>query len=113
MAERMISLAPVQPVINNVESDIYTVPAGVEAVISSLVICNVSATLPAKVNVRKAKGGAATNINQSGLRNQLVGPEETMVFSPAYTLAVGDKIRVSSDTGTVVFDVNGSEVGGG
>ena len=109
MAERHISQAPIQPGATT-EADLYTVPSGFEAIISTLMICNNHATASDTFRVRKALNGAATNVNQSWFNEVPIGPGESMKLDAGMTLGDTDVIRVRSVGGNVVFDIGGVEV---
>lgn len=105
----MISQAPIKPGAGS-EQTLYTTPAGYESVIASIIVCNTSSTDSDTFRLRKSKGGAATDISQSQYEAQEIGPGETFILSPAYTLTAGDLLRVRSVGGNVTFDINGTEV---
>lgn len=107
--ERMIRQAPIQPSAGTI-TDLYAVPSGFESIIASIIVCNIDDTNSATFKIRKALDGAANAASQAGWDDAELGPNETMVISPAYTLGGADKIRCSSSTGTVTFDANGTEV---
>lgn len=107
--ERMIRQAPIMPS-SGVMTDLYAVPSGFESVIASIIVCNTDDSNSASFKIRKALDGATDATNQAGWDDAELGPNETIVISPAYTLGGADKIRCSSSTGTVVFDANGTEV---
>ena len=90
--------------------DLYTVPSGTAAVISSLVVTNVTASA-AVVNVFVRQSGATATTSNSILYEVSVAANTVAAFTLGITMAAGDKITVRSDTANAVaFHAFGSEV---
>lgn len=90
-------------------TDLYTVGNGLQAVISSVVVCNRGADeLHFRLSV--AVAGAADAPFQYLYWDTPVGPGETFIAAFAGTLDQTDKIRCQSDTANASFNAFGSEV---
>lgn len=90
-------------------TDLYTVPNGVQVVISSVVICNRGAGA-ATFRLSAAKNGAADAPAFALYFDTPIGPGETFIANVAATLSQTDKIRCQADTATLSFNCFGSEV---
>lgn len=91
-------------------ANLYTVPSGTAAVISSLVVTNVTDT-EALVNVFVRQGGASATTSNSILYEVPVAPYTVAAFTLGITMAAGDIITVRSATANAVaFHAFGSEV---
>lgn len=90
--------------------DLYTVPSGTAAVISSLVVTNVSADI-AIVNVFVRQLGTTATTSNSILYEIPVNANTVATFTLGITMGAGDLITVRSDTANAVaFHAFGSEV---
>ena len=92
-------------------ADLYTVPAGKEAVISTLAVCehnNVSATY--QVLVRP--GGATAADVHRVIFDAPIAARDTIFVTTGIALAAGDVVTVEAATGDVTFTafVNETEV---
>jgi hypothetical protein len=92
------------------ETDLYTVPASTEAVISTLTITNVTgAGASAQVFVRIA--GAAASISNAVLYDVPLGANSIAAFTLGITLSGTDVVTVRSSAGaTLTFQLFGSEI---
>ena len=90
-------------------TDLYTVPANTEAVISSIVIAHVGGGVKSYM-VAIAIGGAADNLKQRLVENKNLSVNATDTLVIGITLAAGDIIRVESNLGSVAFNVFGTEI---
>lgn len=96
---------------------LYTVPAGTSAIVSSIVVCNIS-NLNKGFAVAVAVAGAADTQKQylygSPTTGLFIDPLDTFVATAGLTLAAGDLIRVR-DLGPsfgngLAFQLFGSEI---
>lgn len=89
---------------------LYTVPASTEAVISTLTICNRSATAGAKVRVAvRVAGGAIAD--EDYLYYDLVIPtNETFATTIGITLAATDVVSVYAESTDISFNLFGQEI---
>lgn len=106
--ERMGILGQQAPAANTL-TDLYTVPAGTQSVISSVVVCNRGATTAA-FRLSAAPLGAGDAPAQALYFDTPIGPGETFIASFAGTLGQTDKIRCRGDTANLSFNCFGSEV---
>ena len=91
-------------------ANLYTVPSGTAAVISSLVVTNVTDT-EALVNVFVRENGASATTSNSILYEVPVAKNSVAAFTLGITMAAGDIITVRSATANAVaFHAFGSEV---
>ena len=94
-------------------ADLYAVPSGAQAVISTLHLVNTS-SVSSRVTVfaRKFDGTlSAAGVGNAILSNVLVSPGAPVSFTIGITLAGGDVITVSTETSnTVTFHAFGSEI---
>jgi hypothetical protein len=88
---------------------VYTVPSGRSAVISSIIVCNRSATATTyRVALRPA---GATLADQHYVAYDVpVGGNDTTTISIGITLAATDVVTVYTAAATVSFTVSGSEI---
>mgnify|MGYP007090089655 CR=1 FL=1 len=94
----------------NTDTNIYTVPAATNAIVSTLAVCNLNTSVPATYRVAVRPGGAAL-ANQHYISYEFNapaadGPRETI----GMTLNAGDVVTVRSSSGTVSFNLFGSEI---
>ena len=90
------------------ETDLYTVGAGTSTVISSIVICNRSAT-QATFRVSISVSGGATATKDYIYYDLIIAGNDTFVATIGMTLAATDKIRVYSSTANLSFNLFGQE----
>ena len=94
-------------------TDVFTVPASTEIVISSVVISNTAqqaSPQDAFVRVSIAIGGAADSIKQYLVYDTKILKNNTLALVLGITLAATDKIRVFSDQTDVAFNFFGTEI---
>lgn len=91
-------------------ADLYTVPASTEAIISTLIISNNTATEAAfRIFVREAGAAAATS--NSIAYDTIIGANTQVAFTLGLTLSATDIITVRSSTGgALTFSAFGSEL---
>ena len=90
-------------------TDIYTVPALTSTTISSIVVCNQSATATA-FRISVAIAGAANTAAQYLYYDVAIGGNQTFVATIGVTLATTDKVRVYNTRATLSFNLFGIEV---
>jgi len=91
------------------DTTLYTVGAGASAVVSTLTVCNRSATAATfRVAVRPA-GAVLANLHYVYYDAPLAG-NATFAATLGITLAATDVVTVRSDTGNVSFSLFGTEV---
>lgn len=109
MAEQTKVLGQRDPVAATLEI-IYTVTAPVTgAVISSLVVCNRSAT-PTEFRIAVSPAGAAISDEQYQYFDRPIGAFDTFAATFGIGLEVTDVVRVYATLATVSFSVHGLEI---
>ena len=90
-------------------TDVYTVGAGKQAIVSSLIVCNRSAS-PVTYRVAVRPSGA-TIANQHYLAYDVtVNGSDTTIMTIGVTLSATDVITVYASTANLSFGVYGSEI---
>jgi hypothetical protein len=89
---------------------LYTVPAATSAVISSVVICNLSTTAADSVSILIKIAGAATSNQQYILSLLPMQPNNTYSAVLGISLATTDVISCFSTNGTCSFNIFGVQV---
>lgn len=90
--------------------DLYTVPSGTAAVVSTLAISNVTGS-SANATVYIRKNGEAATTNNSIIYSASIAGNSVATFTIGITLAAGDIITVQSATAnSLAFHAFGSEV---
>jgi glucose-6-phosphate dehydrogenase assembly protein OpcA len=88
---------------------LYTVPAATSAVISSIVVANLTATSATfRIAVRPA-GASITNAHYVGY-DITVGASDSTVLTLGITMAATDVLSVYGSTANLTFQAYGSEI---
>lgn len=90
-------------------TDIYTVPASTEAVISTITVCNQSATATS-FRISIAPAGAADTASQYIYYDVAIAGNDTFAATLGISLATTDVIRVYNTLATLSFTVTGVEI---
>lgn len=88
-------------------TDLYTVPAATEAVLSTLVVCNKGAACTVRVAVRVA--GATLTDKQYIIYDALVPGSDSLNLTLGISLAATDVVTVYASTADVSFSAFGGE----
>lgn len=88
---------------------LYTVPAATSAVVSTVSVCNRSAT-PTAFRISVAIAGAADNNVQYVAYDVPIQANETQTFTIGMTLATTDVVRCYATLATLTFIAFGSEI---
>lgn len=108
MAEAIKVLGQANPAATTL-TDLYTVPASTEAVVSTIAICNrTSSNRTFRVSV--AIGGAADSLEQYVYYDTLVLKNDSIFATIGVTLGAGDKVRIYADAVGLSFSLFGTEV---
>ena len=91
------------------ETDLYTVPASTEAVISTVVVCNRSAS-DAQYRISVAPDGATTANSQYLAYDVTVGASDSTTLTLGITVDATDKVRVYASSADLTFSAFGSEI---
>ena len=102
----MLGQAPPAPTTN---TTLYTVPAGTQAIISTISVCNLTqGELLFRIAIRP---GGATLANQHYIAyNAKVAGQDTTFITVGATLSAGDVITVYESAADIVFSAFGSEI---
>lgn len=90
-------------------TDLYTVPAATNTVVSTIMITNRSGTATS-FRISVAVGGAADNNKQYIAYDVPIEGNESFDFTIGATMAATDVIRVYSTLATLSFNAFGSEI---
>jgi len=90
------------------ETDLYTVPGATSTVVSTVMICNRSAT-PTTFRLSIAVGGGATTNPDYIAFDAPIGANDVIGLTIGATLAATDKIRCYATLATVSFSAFGEE----
>lgn len=90
-------------------TDVYTVPAATSAVVSSICVCNRSAT-PTTFRLSVAPGGAADANSQYIAYDVPIGANEAWSFVEGITMATTDKLRIYAGANTLSVSAFGVEI---
>ena len=91
------------------ETDLYTVPASTEAIISTLVVANRSSS-DATFRISASAAGAATTDQDFLAYDLTCGGNGINAFTFGITLGATDKIRVYASSADLSFNLFGSEI---
>lgn len=90
-------------------TDLYTVPASTETIVSSLVVCNRAST-SATYRLSVSSDGAVLADSQYLVYDANINGNETVALTLGITINATDKIRVYSSTTNLTFNAFGSEI---
>jgi hypothetical protein len=90
-------------------TDLYTVPAATQTVVSTLVVCNRTGN-NRRVRVSVAPAGAADSPEQYLLYDVLILKSDSNFYTLGLSLAATDKVRVEADAAGLSFSLFGTEV---
>ena len=90
-------------------TDAYTVPGATSATISTITVCNQSATATS-FRVSVAVAGAGDTAKQYLYYDIPIPGNETFVFTIGITLAATDVVRVYNTLATLSFNIFGVEI---
>jgi hypothetical protein len=91
------------------ETDLYTVPASTQAVISTLVIANRGATA-ATFRLSTSVAGAATATKDYLAYDVAISGNSFVTLTIGISLGAADKVRVYASTANLSFNVYGMQV---
>jgi len=89
-------------------TDAYTVPAATQCTISTITVCNQSAT-PTSFRIQIAPGGAASATSQYMYFDVAIGGNDTFACTFGITLGAGDVVRVYNGLASCSFGIYGVE----
>ena len=93
----------------NTLTDVYTVPSATQTVISTITICNQTAS-NASYSISVAQDGAADANSQYIIRGGVVPAADSIGITLGITANAADVIRGNTNTSNVSFNIFGSEI---
>ena len=93
----------------NTLTDVYTVPSATQAVISTITVCNQTAS-NASYSISVAQDGAADSNTQYIIRGGVVPAADSIGITLGITVDASDVIRANTNQANVSFNIFGSEV---
>lgn len=109
MASTYKVLGQVVPSLPNTETDVYTVPANTQAVISTIIVANLQTVSGVFRIAVRPDAEALADKHYIAFDVPLIGTDST-TLTLGLTLDAGDVITVRTDLDTVAFNVFGSEI---
>jgi hypothetical protein len=91
------------------DTDLYTVPADTEAVVSTIVVCNRTGDLPV-VRVAVRPDGAALAPEHYIAHDTPTLANDSIMLTLGVTLDAGDVVTVRTSQATVSFSMFGAEI---
>ncbi len=102
------NLGQIESALTTIE-DVYTVPSGKSAVVSSIVLCNTTNDV-AYVRVSHAIAGATSNDKQFLYYDIPLPSNNTFIATIGVTMASDDTLRLYSSVAGVAMNVYGNEI---
>ena len=93
----------------NTLTDVYTVPSSNSAVISTITVCNQSAS-NASYSLAIAPDGASDDPAQYLIRGGVVPAADSIGITLGITMDAADVLRANTNSSNVSFNIFGSEV---
>lgn len=90
-------------------TDLYTVPASTQAVVSCFTVCNQSAT-PATFRIAFRPAGAVLAAKHYTHYDVSINGNDTLMWNPGIGLATTDVITIYASTANLSFTASGQEV---
>lgn len=90
-------------------TDLYTVPGATSAILSTITVCNRSAT-PTTFRISIAPAGAADATSQYIYYDHPIGGNRTFAATLGFSLAAASVVRVYATLATLSFSLNKIEV---
>jgi hypothetical protein len=108
MATTYKVLGQLNPAANTL-SNVYTVPAATQAVISTITVCNQSAS-NASYSISVSNNGVADNASHYIIRGGVVPAADSIGITLGLTLDASDQIRANTNSANISFNIFGSEI---
>jgi hypothetical protein len=90
-------------------TDVYTVPASTEAIVSSITVCNRASTADT-FRIATLVGGGTVATTDYIAYDAPIGPNDFMVITLGIGLATTDQVEVYAGTANLTFQVFGMEI---
>ncbi len=92
------------------ETTLYTVPASTQTVVSSIAICNQTASSATFRIAVRPSADATTVAKHYLVYGTTVGAADTVILTVGVTMAAGDKIMIFGSNANLSFSAYGSEI---
>jgi len=103
MATTYKVLGQLNPAANTL-SNVYTVPAATQAVISTITVCNQSAS-NASYSISVSNNGVADNASHYIIRGGVVPAADSIGITLGLTLDASDQIRANTNSANISFNI--------
>jgi len=90
-------------------TDIYTIASATQAVISTITVCNQSAS-NASYSISVSNNGVADNASHYIIRGGVVPAADSIGITLGLTLDASDQIRANTNSANISFNIFGSEI---
>ena len=108
MATTYKVLGQANPVANTL-TNIYTVPGATQAVISTITVCNQSAS-NASYSIAVATNGEADNVKHYLIRGGVGPAADSIGITLGITIDAADVVRGNTNSSNISFNIFGSEI---
>ena len=108
MATTYKVLGQLNPTANTL-SNVYTVPSATQAVISTITVCNQSAS-NATYSISVSNNGVADNASHYIIRGGVVPAADSIGITLGLTLDATDQVRCNTNSANISFNIFGSEI---
>jgi hypothetical protein len=108
MATTYKVLGQLNPTANTL-SNVYTVPSATQAVISTITVCNQSAS-NASYSISVSNNGVADNASHYIIRGGVVPAADSIGITLGLTLDASDQVRCNTNSANISFNIFGSEI---
>jgi hypothetical protein len=93
----------------NTLSNVYTVPSATQAVVSTITVCNQTAS-NVSYSIAVAPDGQADNVRHYIIRGGVVPAADSIAMTLGITIDANDQIRANTNNNSVSFSIFGSEI---
>ena len=93
----------------NTLTDVYTVPASTQAVISTISVCNQTGT-NASYSIAVAPNGASDTDAHYVIRGGVVPAADSIGITLGITIDAADVVRANTNSANISFNIFGSEI---
>ena len=101
-------LGQINPAANTL-SNVYTVPSATQAVISTITVCNQTAT-NSSYSIAVAPNAEVDNVKHYIIRGGVVPAADSIAITLGLTIDAGDQIRANTNNNSIAFSIFGSEI---
>ena len=108
MATTYKVLGQLSPAANTL-GNVYTVPAATQAVISTITVCNQTAS-NASYSIAVAPNSVADNVAHYIIRGGVVPAADSIGITLGITIDADDQVRVNTNSSSISFNIFGSEI---